>query len=235
MSVSKNMDFPTPKKASYSQLAKQTQDADPLAMYVAVPGPQGPAGPQGQTGARGPKGDKGDPGPRGERGLPGKDGESYIGVYNQQVGWARYYGIPDKSFVLGAERGTDGWVTIHVSGTKAEESYLPKNAVGLYNENSKRINLKGLSLGTQLLITYDFEISTFSPNTEVWIRSFFPDTGYDVTSFVASLKYQYDYNFSITQYLSVESYKDKISGVVPQIRTDMPAAAKIKSITISVF
>jgi hypothetical protein len=235
MSVSKNMDFPTPKKASYSQLAKQTQDMDQLSTYVAVPGPPGPPGPQGQVGPRGPKGDQGDPGPKGERGTPGKDGVSYIGKYGQQIGWAKYYGLLDKTFILGADRGSDGWVTVYPSAVNAQESNLPNGTVGFYNENTKRINLKGLSVGTQVLITYDFEISTFSSNTEVWIRSFFPDIEEDVTSFVASLKYQYDYNFSITQYLTVETQRHKNTGIIPQIRTDMPASAKIKSIAISVF
>ncbi len=235
MSVSKNMDFPISKKASYSQLAKQTQELDQLSTYVAVPGPPGPAGPQGQIGPRGPKGDPGEPGPKGERGTPGKDGVSHIGKYGQQIGWAKYYGLPDKTFILGADRGSDGWVTVYPSMVNAQESNLPNGTVSFYNENTKRVNLKGLGIGTQVLITYDFEISTFSANTEVWIRSFFPDIEEDVTSFVASLKYQYDYNFSITQYLTVETLRHKNAGIIPQIRTDMPASAKIKSIAISVF
>lgn len=224
-----------PKKASYSQLAKQTQEIDSSSIYVAVPGPVGPSGPQGQPGPRGPKGDQGEPGPKGDRGAPGKDGISPIGKYGQQIGWAKYFGFKDKSFILGADRGTDGWVSTYVSDNNSEESNLPNNSVGLYNINSKRINFKGLEIGSQVMITYDFEIETFSPNTEVWIRSLFPDIDKDVTSFVASLKYQYEYSFSVTHYMTIDDNRHRSSGVLPQIRTDMPASAKIKSITVSIF
>ena len=56
-----------------------------------------------------------------------------------------------------------------------------------------------------------------------------------VSSFVATLKYQYTYELNTTHHLFLDKDINKVSGIVPQIRTDMDATCKIKSIYISVF
>ena len=48
------------------------------------------------------------------------------------------------------------------------------------------------------------------------------------------LKYQYTYEMSVTQAVFIENESDKTSGAVPQLRTDMDALARLKSIHISV-
>lgn len=236
MAISKNMDFPVSKKPYASKVEEQLITSDNFIGYMPVPGPPGPKG------DRGPKGDPGEPGQRGERGEKGdrgpkgEPGDSYLPPSGQKLGWGKYYDLAGREFLLGATRGVDGWVSFYVDAQKKENKFLPTtDASSLYNENSKRINLKGLHLGAQVLVTYDFQVSTLNANTEVWARSFFPGTEESVTSFVASLKYQYDYDLSITQHITLENALNKSSGIVPQLRSDLPAIAKIKSITVSVF
>jgi hypothetical protein len=48
------------------------------------------------------------------------------------------------------------------------------------------------------------------------------------------LKYQYTYEMSVTQSVFIETESDKASGAIPQLRTDMDALARLKSIHISV-
>jgi len=235
--ASKNMDFPTSKKSAYAAQVQQSQTQEQgSASYIPVPGPAGPQGPQGPQGPVGKKGDKGDPGEPGKSGKPGKDGKSGIPVHGQQSGWAVYENSETKMAQSGATKGIDGWVDLYVSakGANTNESYLPDGCASLYNANSRRINLKALKLGTQVDIVYNIEVETFSPNTEVWVRSLFPDTEEEYTSLVGNLKYQYSYDFSVSHNLVISKETNKISGVIPQIRTDMDAIARIKSIVISV-
>jgi hypothetical protein len=240
MSVSKSVNFPG--ESSYAKQVKQSQEnsSEGNSIYVAVPGPAGPPGSPGKAGPQGPqgeKGDKGDKGDKGERGFAGKDGQTSLPTYGQQLGWGKYSGKNDLNFRLGADRGIDGWVNVFVDGIglSKNEKYLPENNISLYNPQTRRINLKHLAIGTQVLITYDIEISTLSSNTEVWARSYFPGSDTDHTSFVALLKYQYIYNMSVTHKISIDNEKDISNGVVPQFRTDNDSILNLKTIHISVF
>lgn len=234
--ASKNMDFPTSKKSAYAAQVQQSQVQElGVASYIPVPGPQGPQGPVGPQGAVGPKGDKGDPGEPGKPGKAGKDGKSGIPAHGQEPGWAIYVNSESKKSQLGATRGNDGWVDLYVVGGEGtNEKYLPEGSASLYNNNTRRINLKSLKLGSMVDIVYNIEIETFAPNTEVWVRSLFPDTEDEYTSLVGNLKYQYQYDLSVSQNLVVSKEVNKASGIIPQIRTDMDAIARIKSIVISV-
>jgi hypothetical protein len=239
MAVSKSMDFPSSKKNNYAAQVQQSQTAnnEGLVNYIPVPGPSGSPGPQGPVGPKGEKGDKGDKGdsgPKGDKGKDGKDGETYLPVYGQKRGWAIYENKDISDIRLGATRGEDGWVNIYVDSGSSNEKYLPENGVSLYNKETRRINLKNLKIGTELTITYDFEITTLSSNTEIWVRSLFPDSQNSITTFAASLKYQYSYDLSITQKVVIQNEVDKATGIVPQMRTDYDALVKMKSILISV-
>lgn len=235
--ASKNMDFPTSKKSAYAAQVQQSQTQEPGSVsYIPVPGPQGERGPAGPQGPQGPKGDRGEPGEPGKAGKAGKDGKSGIPVHGQQSGWASYENSELRKLQLGATRGIDGWVDVYVEPTAegVNEKYLPESSVSLYNSHSRRINLKSLKLGSQVEITYNLELETFSPNTEVWVRSLFPDTGDEYTSLVGNLKYQYTYELSVSHKIPVSKEVNKSSGIIPQIRTDMDAIGRIKSIVISV-
>jgi hypothetical protein len=242
MAVSKSMDFPGAKKSGYASQVKQSQEvlSNSEVSFLPVPGPEGPRGPKGEAGERGLQGlpgKDGEPGPKGERGTPGKDGRSYDPVYDQEVGWASYGNTSTDFVTLGATKGDDGWVSVSINGkgTKTNRLYLPKDKIDLYNIEAKRINLKHLSLGSQISITYNFTLTTFSNNTEVWMRSYSEYTGESVTSFVASLKYQYEYELSTTHRVNIVSDAQKHAGIIPQIRTDLDAVATVKSIVVSVF
>lgn len=234
------MDFPSSKKSSYSQLTQQAQPAENSISYIPVPGPQGPKGDPGSAGVRGDRGErgeKGDVGPKGDpgkNGKDGKDGKTYLPVYEQDTGWAKYENSSAEQTRLGATRGQDGWVSFAIDRKTSIEKYLPRNSVSLYGGDTKRINLKGLKVGSRVDVTYTFEVETFSSNTELWCRTYLPGTERDVTTLMGVLKYQYTYEMSVTQSVFVESESDKLSGAVPQLRTDMDALARLKSIHISV-
>lgn len=242
MVTSKSMDFPGAKKSSYAAQVEQTQSSpyqENTLSFLPVPGPQGPQGPPGRDGidgSVGPEGPQGQIGQKGDTGQKGQDGKTFLPNYGQPPGWAKYISDNSKPTKTGASFGEDGWVSLVLGNVSREtvEKYLPENSKGLYGKETKRINLKGLELGTQLQITYDFEITTYSSNTEVWFRSFFPESKAEVISFVASLKYQYSYDLSVTQNLFLNSDADKISGIVPQVRTDMDSIVILKSIAVSV-
>jgi hypothetical protein len=243
MSVSKSMDFPSSKKAGYAQIAQQSQTSDPTISYIPVPGPQGPKGdpgsqgPRGDRGERGEKGDqgpKGDPGKDGRSGRDGKDGKSYLPVYGQDSGWARYFSKDAEQNMLGATRGIDGWVSFAISGGECFEKYLPRNSVSLYNENTKKLNFKNLELGSQVDVTYTFEVETFANNTELWCRTYFPGSQDGITSLVGVLKYQYVYEFSVTHRIYIDKESYRLNGATPQLRSDMDTIAKLLSVSISV-
>lgn len=245
MSVSKNMDFPSSKKSSYAAQVEQNQTSvslDGLSTLIPIPGPQGPIGPagpagkDGQNGKDGNQGPAGERGPRGERGHPGKDAETILPVYGQKNGWAKYDNLNKENFRLGADRGTDGWVDFYVDGEgpKTNELYLPENGVSLYNTSTRRLNFKNLKLGSRVQVTYNFDITTFGNNTEVWVRSCLPKNEDSYVNFVASLKYQYTYELSTTHTFTVDNEKDKQSGALPQLRSDLESIATIQSIYISV-
>jgi hypothetical protein len=205
---------------------------------VPVPGPpgeRGPAGKDGKPGAKGDTGPQGEKGPKGDKGVPGKDGKSLLTTYLQNPGWASYSNKTPPTINLGATRGIDGWVSLYIDkDQKDENTYLPEKGVALYNPEAKRINLKGLALGSQIEITYSFSVETFYANTEVWFRSLFPTTMEDSTSFVGLFKYQHTYDLVVTHNIFLDKDANKSSGIVPQIRTDLDAIAKLKTIYISV-
>lgn len=237
--TSKNVEFP---KSSKSYGSKIQESQEQVNSFFAVPGPAGPQGPAGPKGDPGRPGDRGDKGDRGERGLPGKDGrdgkdgKSYFPIYQQNAGWAIYFDSNQKLIKLGADQGEDGWVDIFVdgNGSGTNEKYLPEESVSLYNPVTRKINTKHLKVGSQIALTYNFEVTTFNANTEIWARSLFPNSGISNTSFVANLKYDYTYDLSTTHFLTLISETDKSSGIVPQLRSDYTATAIIRSILVSI-
>lgn len=238
MSISKSMDFPSSKKTNYAKLAQQVQQPEGTVSYIPVPGPPGPKGDPGSAGVRGEKGErgeKGDPGPKGDQGRDGKDGKTYLPVYEQDAGWAKYSNSKINPIKVGADKGTDGWVSVYVEAEKTKnEKFLPRDAVSLYNSSARKINLKGLKIGSQVTVTYSFTIETFSNNTELWIRTYFPNPEQYVNTYLGSLKYQFEYEMSVTQKFYVEDEYIRTGGAVPQIRTDLDAIVNMQSIEISV-
>jgi hypothetical protein len=239
MAISKNMDFPSSKKSSYSQLTQQSNAESPNVSYVPVPGPQGPQGPKGETGPRGLDGSPGKPGSdgkKGPKGDSGKDGEPYITPSGQTSGWAQYAELDTSSiFKIGGDKGEDGWVSVYLKKPESLEIYQPKDLKSsLYNVESKRINTKGLKIGALVQVTYDFEIFTSQTNTEVWVRSMSPTTDLETTTFGGHFKYSYEYSFSVTQNVAILSEPQRINGLKIQVRSDMEAMIKLKSARISV-
>lgn len=246
MAVSKSVDFPGAKKSSYAAQVEQSKTStlpENTLTFLPVPGPvgpQGPAGRDGKDGKQGPEGPEGKQGPRGEKGNPGKngidgkDGLSSLSSSGQQAGWAAYFSNKRKDIVLGANRGVDGWVTIFMPSNTSNENFLPSGTVSLWNENSRTLNFRGLKVGSQVFITYNFEITTFSPNTEIWLRTYLPESQKDVTSFLGSLKYQNVYTMSTTQQLFIENQGVWSEQAVPQVRSDFDSSIFLTSIYVSV-
>lgn len=242
--MAKSMDFPvSPKKKKYSENIPSDNSLiiDPQ-MYIAVPGPQGepgPVGPKGDTGPQGIqglKGDKGDPGRDGKDGKDGKDGLSIISPSMQNIGWALYDNLERKSFRLGANNGDDGWVSFNVDGKgkNTNEHFLPRDSVGLWNSVTKRFNFRTINIGSIVTIRYNIILSTFSNNTEVWFRTLCSNEEASPTSYLGTLKYQFDYDISMQHTLFIENKPMQSSGGIPQIRTDHDAAMVVKSIHITV-
>lgn len=226
------MNFP---KSNYAlAVSKSVEPAE----VFAVSGPQGPAGPIGPKGDRGLKGEPGKdgaPGPKGDRGAPGKDGKSVLPLYGQKAGWAKYINEGLTPIVLGADRGQDGWVTVSIEKKLQKlEKFLPEGGAGLYNPETKRFNFKSLEVGSQIQIVYDFSVTTFNSNTEVWAKTVFPDSKNEICTFVSSLKYQYEYELSATHNFTIDNDLDKASGAIVQFRTDMASSVVLKSVYISV-
>lgn len=242
MPVSKSMDFPGNKKSTYADQVVQTQttNSDALINYVPVPGPQGPQGPAGQPGPQGPAGKDGKEGPKGERGLPGKDGKegkSSLSSSGQQAGWASYFNLNKKPINLGVGYGDEGWVSVWVDskGSATNEKYIPEDCTSLWNAEQRMLNFHGLKVGSQVFVTYNFELTTEYNNTEVWIRTLFPKSTTEISQFVASLKYQYIYNMYVTQHFFIENDNMWNSGAIPQIRTDYDSSIVMNSIYVSVI
>lgn len=213
--------------------------AEESANFFAVPGPQGPQGepgPKGEKGDTGPQGEKGDQGIPGKNGKDGKDGASYFPVYKQNAGWALYVNNNPKEIKLGSQSENDGWVKVYIDpdNKASNELFLPKDSVSLYNPSARRINLKGLKIGSQLQITYDLEINTFTANTEVWAKSLFANSNTSYTSLLANFKYDYVYDISTTHFLSLTQESDRIGGIVTELLSDHTCLVKLKSIKISV-
>jgi hypothetical protein len=232
------MDFPSSKKSSYAAQVVETQNTNTevLVNYVPVPGPVGPQGLQGVPGPQGPAGKDGSQGPRGEKGSSGKDGLSSLSSSGQQAGWGAYFNKNRQDIRLGVNQGDDGWVSVWVDskGSNTNEKYLPQGCTSLWNEHQRMLNFHGLKVGSQVFVTYNFELTTYSNNTEVWIRTFFPKSTTEISQFVASLKYQYVYNMYVTQHFFIEDESMWASGALPQIRTDYDSSVLMNSIYVSV-
>jgi hypothetical protein len=242
MAVSKSMDFPSAKKSSYAAQVEQSQASptvDNALSFLPVPGPVGPQGPSGRDGRDGEKGlqgPQGDPGPKGDRGPAGVDGQSSLSSSGQQAGWASYTNTIDKPTKLGISQGDDGWVTL-ILDTKDKnqnEKYLPKDCTSLWNSHQRALNFHGIKEGSQIFVTYNFELTTYTANTEVWLRTYFKSNDQEFVHLVGSFKYQGIYNLSTTQQIFIENTAMWGNGAVPQIRTDFDASVIFNSVYVSV-
>jgi len=236
MATSKSMDFPGAKKSSYAAQVEQSQTSpyqDNSLSFVPVPGPEGPPGPAGKNGSQGPEGKMG---PQGPAGPTGKDGKSSVSASGQQPGWASYTNTIDKPTKLGISEGDDGWVTL-ILDTKDKtqnETYLPKGCTSLWNSHQRALNFHGIKEGSQVSVTYNFELTTYTSNTEIWLRTYFASNDQEFVQFVGSLKYQNTYSLSVTQNIFIEDQAMWGNGAVPQIRTDFDASVIFNSVYVSV-
>ena len=209
MAVSKSMDFPGAKKSSYAEQVEQSQaypTQDNVLSFLPVPGPVGPQGPSGRDGRDGQIGPEGPAGSPGPAGQTGKPGKDGLSSLS--------------SFIL-----SDGL---------SNETYLPKDCTPLWNDHARAFSFRGLKEGAQVFITYSFELTTYSSNTEVWIRTYSPNSDLDVSQFIGAIKYQHTYPITVTQHFFIENQKIWGNGAVPQIRTDYDASVIFKSIYVSV-
>jgi hypothetical protein len=246
MAILKSMDSPFNNKNNYAKQIEESQTT--ITNFIAVPGPQGekgdrgPIGKDGIQGEQGPRGDRGRTGiegPQGPKGEPGKnglDGKGILSPSEQNIGWAFYENSKDNVFELGADKGEDGWVNIFVDGLgkNTTEKYLPKNSVSLWSPETRKINLKALNVGANITIRYNIEIEPLSTGVEFWAKTLLFSESYTPITYVGILKYQYPYAFSIDQSFAVLNRESQSFGGIPQIRTDSPSLARLKSIHISV-
>jgi len=242
MAASKSMDFPGAKKSSYAAQVEQTQASpyqENTLSFLPVPGPQGPIGPagrDGKDGLPGPQGPEGQKGPKGEKGQSGQNGLSSLSSSGQQAGWGSYTNSIDKPTKLGISEGDDGWVTL-ILDTKDKtqnETYLPKGCTSLWNSHQRALNFHGIKEGSQVFITYNFEITTYTSNTEVWLRTYFASKDKEFVQLIGSFKYQGTYVLSATQQIFIEDQSMWGNGAVPQIRTDFDASVILNSVYVSV-
>jgi hypothetical protein len=242
MAVSKSMDFPGAKKSSYAAQVEQSQASpyqENTLSFLPVPGPvgpQGPAGKDGKDGKEGPQGPEGKPGPKGPAGPAGKNGLSSLSSAGQQAGWGSYINSIEKSTRLGISQGDDGWVTLPLD-TKEKtqnEVYLPKGCTSLWNSHQRALNFHGIKEGSQVFVTYNFELTTYTPNTEVWLRTYFASSNKEFVQLIGSFKYQNVYNLSATQQIFIENAVMWGNGAVPQLRTDFDASVILNSVYVSV-
>jgi hypothetical protein len=242
MAVSKSMDFPGAKKSSYAAQVEQSQASptvDNALSFLPVPGPvgpQGPAGRDGRNGEQGLQGAQGEPGPKGDRGPAGVNGQSSLSSSGQQAGWASYINTIDKPTKLGISQGDDGWVTLllDTKDKSQNEKYLPEGCTSLWNSHQRALNFHGIKEGSQVSVTYNFELTTYSSNTEVWLRTYFASNDQEFVQFVGSLKYQNTYSLSVTQKIFIENTAMWGNGAVPQLRTDFDASVIFNSVYVSV-
>jgi hypothetical protein len=239
MAVSKSVPTPFKTKDPYIEKVIEAQQnivpeiSLPAQTYIPVPGPQGPQGPTGPQGPKGDSGPEGVAGIRGEKGKDGKDGRDGVSISGQQPGWAKYNNSEIKKVVLGITEGDNGWVTLNFKAGSTNSIFLPKDNEMLWIDASQAFNFLGLSAGTKVQISYDIQLSTYSANTDVWVRALFTKNKKEQVNFVGSLKYQNTYDFVIDQTLYIENESFR-SLVKPQIRTDFSAEMILKSMTISI-
>ena len=239
MSISKSMDSPI-KKSNYAAQVEQSQES--ILSFLPVPGPQGEKGPKGEQGLQGIqgiqglKGDKGDPGKDGRDGKNGLNGKSILSPSEQMIGWGYYKNENPKQQRTGIDKGDDGWVRLFINGLSKDsnDKYLPYGNVSLWNDTTGKINFRTLNVGSIVTICYNIQITTYTNNTEVWVKTLMEDEEHTPISYLGNLKYQYDYDFSIEQTIFLNSSKDQNFGGIPQIRTDNPCEAILKSLYIAV-
>lgn len=243
--MAKSMDFPNAsKKKKYADNVDSSDNSDnSLIQFVAVPGPQGERGPKGDRGDKGEKGDKGEtglkgdqgnPGQDGKNGLNGKDGKSILSPSEQNIGWACYDNLDRKIIKTGASRGEDGWVRFGTDckGPNTDERFLPKDSRSLWIPEAQKINFRTLKIGSIINIRYDVLLTTYSNGTEVFFRTFIDGDNQSPTTYLGSLKYQFDYDISIQHTLFLTSRSMQAYFAIPQIRTDNPAEMVLKSLYI---
>jgi hypothetical protein len=242
MAASKSMDFPGAKKSSYAAQVEQSQSnpyQENTLSFLPVPGPQGPQGPSGKDGKDGlpgPQGPEGQKGPKGEKGQTGQNGLSSLSSSGQQAGWASYTNTIEKPIKLGISQGDDGWVTL-ILDTKDKtqnETYLPSGCTSLWNSHQRALNFHGIKEGSQVFVTYNFELTTYTSNTEVWLRTYFASKGKEFVQLLGSFKYQNTYSLSATQQIFIEDKAMWGNGAVPQIRTDFDSSVILNSVYVSV-
>lgn len=240
--MAKSMDFPGKKKYT-SVINSSIKNISTLNLQNEK-GEQGPPGPQGIEGPQGPKGEPGKDGERGPQGLQGpigpkgdrgKDGKNYESVSGQLPGWAYYYSNNKYSIQLGPTKGDDGWVSLGFKNDTLlkDEKYLPLESSSFWNTEGKKINFRSMKIGTKVDIRYDISIETHSNNTELWVRTLYPQIDECVISYVGTLKYQYEYDFSIYQTIFINDKTIWSNGGIPQARTDLPALVALKGLYIS--
>jgi hypothetical protein len=242
MASSKSMDFPGAKKSSYAAQVEQTQASpyqENTLSFLPVPGaqgPQGPAGRDGKDGLTGPAGPEGQKGQKGERGPSGQNGLSSLSSSGQQAGWASYTNAIEKPIKLGISQGNDGWVTLVLDTKDKEqnETYLPAGCTSLWNSHQRALNFHGIKQGSQVFVTYNFELTTYTSNTEVWLRTYFASKDKEFVQLLGSFKYQNVYNLSVTQQIFIEDQSMWGNGAVPQIRTDFDSTVIFNSVYVSV-
>ena len=242
MAASKSMDFPGAKKSSYAAQVEQSQSIglpENTLSFLPVPGPvgpQGPAGRDGKDGKQGPEGPEGKAGPKGAQGPAGKNGLSSLSSSGQQAGWASYTNALEKPIKLGISQGDDGWVTL-ILDTKdrnQNEKYLPKECTSLWNSHQRSLNFHGIKEGSQVFVTYNFELTTYTPNTEVWLRTYFAKKDKEFVHLIGSFEYQGTYTLSATQQIFIEDSVMWGNGAIPQIRTDFDSSVFFNSVYVSV-
>jgi hypothetical protein len=242
MAASKSMDFPGAKKSSYAAQVEQSQSSpyqENTLSFLPVPGPQGPQGPagkDGKDGLPGPVGPEGQKGQKGEKGSTGQNGLSSLSSSGQQAGWASYTNSVEKPIKLGISQGDDGWVTLLLD-TKEKtqnETYLPGGCTSLWNSHQRALNFHGIKEGSQVFVTYNFELTTYTANTEVWLRTYFASKDKEFVQLIGSFKYQNVYNLSATQQIFIEDQAMWGNGAVPQIRTDFDSSVILNSVYVSV-
>jgi hypothetical protein len=241
--MAKSMDFPG-KSKKYSDNVNVAYQLEQQVSFIAVPGAQGEKGLKGDKGDAGPEGKQGPQGEPGKPGKPGKDGkdgkdgiagESSLSPSGQRAGWALYTNKNQKNITLGATKGSDGWVSFNLDCKgKNNEIYLPEDNVSLYNEQSHKINLRALKVGSIVTVRYDIILTTFTNNTEVWFRTHIPECESWPTTFAGNLKYQFSYDMSLEHTFFIEDDMIRSYGALPQILTDNDASMVVKSMYISV-
>lgn len=245
MPITKSTGFPIQEKERPKSFS---EEQNPQLQFLPVPGPQGPQGPQGPMGPQGPegkqgdKGEKGTAGPKGKDGKDGndgkdgKDGKSYLPIYNQQTGWASYTNTSSRPLNIDPDKGESGWHDVYISkgSIHKNHSFLPPDCNALYNEESRCFTFRGLEIGSQVKITYNFSLETFVNNTEFWFATIYKEINKSVLSLVGTFKYQGIYDLTIDHNLFIENKDMWFNFCSPYVKSDFLTSFMLKNIYISV-